>query len=107
MPPDDVGFPCSPGILVNNHELWLSGVIGVDPDTGDLVSTDAAEQARQALANMGAVLRHAGATYKNVVKATVLLADINDFQAVNEVYKTFFPENPPARSAYQVAALPK
>ncbi|CAG0889978.1 unnamed protein product [Darwinula stevensoni] len=97
----------SPAIMVNDRQLWLAGLVGLDPETGDLVSDDVADQTRQALTNMGSVLEHAGASYKNVVKTSVFLTDINDFQAMNEVYKTFFPENPPARSAYQVVALPK
>ena len=65
------------------------------------------EEAKQALTNMGEILKAAGATYKNVVKTTVLLADINDFVAVNEVYKMFFTSNFLARAAYQLGALPK
>ncbi|XP_035849086.1 2-iminobutanoate/2-iminopropanoate deaminase-like isoform X1 [Sander lucioperca] len=61
----------------------------------------------QALVNMGEILKAAGCDYTNVVKTTVLLADINDFNSINEVYKTFFSSNFPARAAYQVAALPR
>ena len=68
---------------------------------------DVQAEAKQALTNMGEILKAVGASYNNVVKTTVLLADINDFVAVNEVYKTFFTSKYPARAAYQVAALPK
>ena len=64
-------------------------------------------QARQALDNLGAVLQAAGMDYADVVKTTVFLKDMNDFAAMNEVYATFFPNDPPARSAVEVARLPK
>ncbi|CAI8027787.1 2-iminobutanoate/2-iminopropanoate deaminase [Geodia barretti] len=70
-------------------------------------SGDTEEQTRQALTNMGAILEEAGSSFKNVVKVTVLLDDINDFTRVNDVYKTFFTDKQPARAAYQVANLPK
>jgi 2-iminobutanoate/2-iminopropanoate deaminase len=87
--------------------LFLSGSLGFDPATGDFVPGDAAAQARKALENMGAVLEAAGATFEHVVKTTVFLADMNDFAAVNAVYGEFFTGTPPARSAVQVARLPK
>merc|ERR1711936_891213 len=64
-------------------------------------------EAKQALTNMGHILEAANCTFDNVVKTTILLADINDFGAVNEVYTKFFSDNYPARAAYQVAALPR
>ena len=85
----------------------MSGTLGVVPQTGQLISENAAEQARQALINIGHVLEEAGCTYKNVVKCTLLLADINDFNAINNVYKEFFITDFPARATFQVAALPR
>ena len=85
--------------------LFLSGQLGLDPKSGTLPEGVVA-QAEQSFANIEAVLAAAGATFDNVVKATVYLADINDFKAVNEVYATKFTEPYPARSAVQVAALP-
>jgi 2-iminobutanoate/2-iminopropanoate deaminase len=72
-----------------------------------MIGTTAAEQAEQVLKNLQAVLKAAGTSMENVVKTTVFLQSMNDFAAVNEVYARFFPENPPARSAIAVAALPK
>ena len=85
----------------------MSGALGVNPQTGQLVSDNAAEQAKQALINVGHILEEAGCTYDNVVKCTLLLADINDFAAINSIYKDFFKSEPPARTTYQVAALPR
>lgn len=86
--------------------LYCSGQLGLIPETGALAQGVEA-QAKQALENLGAVLQAAGMTYANVVKTTVFLADIGDFAAINEVYATYFAENPPARSCVQAGALPK
>lgn len=86
--------------------LYCSGQLGLIPATGELAQGVEA-QAKQALENLGAVLQAAGMTYANVVKTTVFLADIGDFAAINEVYATYFAENPPARSCVQAGALPK
>ncbi|XP_036597931.1 2-iminobutanoate/2-iminopropanoate deaminase [Trichosurus vulpecula] len=96
----------SQAILVDKT-MYISGQIGMEPSSGQLVSGGVVAEANQALINMGEILKAAGCDYTNVVKATVLLADINDFNAVNEVYKQYFKSNFPARAAYQVAALPK
>lgn len=87
--------------------LFLSGSLGIDRTTGEFVPGDAAAQARKALKNMGEVLAAAGATFDQVVKTTVFMADMDDFAAVNAVYGEFFTGTPPARSAVQVARLPK
>lgn len=86
--------------------LYLSGQLGIDPATGELAEGVEA-QARQAMQNIAAVLEEAGASFDDVVKTTVLLADIDDFAAVNEVYGSFLAAPYPARSAFQVAAIPK
>jgi len=88
--------------------LYVSGQVGLVPSTMEFISDDAAAQARQALTNIGEILRAAGSDYNRVVKATVLLADINDFVTVNNVYKEFFSvEKAPARAAFEAANLPK
>lgn len=97
--------PYSSAVKVGNT-LYLSGQLGIDPATGELAEGVEA-QARQAMRNIAGVLEDAGASFDNVVKMTVLLADINDFAAVNEVYGDFLSEPYPARSAFQVAAIPK
>ncbi|KAM6899849.1 2-iminobutanoate/2-iminopropanoate deaminase-like [Xenentodon cancila] len=96
----------SQAVLVDKT-LYISGQLGLDVASGQLVGGGVQAQARQALINMGEVLKAAGCNYSNVVKTTVLLSDINDFNSVNEVYKTFFSSNFPARAAYQVAGLPR
>jgi 2-iminobutanoate/2-iminopropanoate deaminase len=87
--------------------VYTAGQLGVDPSTGDLVSTDIEAQTRQALQNLQNVLQAGGSSLANVLKTTVFLQDMNDFTKMNGVYAEFFVENPPARSTVQVAALPK
>lgn len=87
--------------------LFTSGQIALDPATGVLCEGDIAEQTEHALWNLAAVLEKAGCAPEDVVKTTVFLSDMNDFAAMNEVYGKFFKENPPARSAVEVAKLPK
>ena len=88
--------------------VFTSGQIPVDPKTNELVGGDAANQAKQVFENMKAVLAEAGTDFSKVVKATVFLKDMNDFAAVNTVYASSFTEGIlPARSAVQVAKLPK
>jgi 2-iminobutanoate/2-iminopropanoate deaminase len=87
--------------------VFVSGQIPLDPATGMLVEGDIRVQTRRVLQNVHAVLQDAGSSLAHVVKTTVFLADMNDFAAMNEVYGEFFTHDPPARSAIQVAALPK
>ncbi|XP_012774016.2 2-iminobutanoate/2-iminopropanoate deaminase isoform X1 [Maylandia zebra] len=93
--------------VIVDRTMYISGQLGMDVASGKLVDGGVQAQAKQALINIGEILKAAGCDYSNVVKTTVLLADINDFNNVNEVYKTFFSSNFPARAAYQVAALPR
>jgi 2-iminobutanoate/2-iminopropanoate deaminase len=86
--------------------LFISGQLGLDPITSTL-QTGLEGQTRQALTNLKAILAAAGANLDAVVKTTVFLQDIADFALVNTIYAEFFTQNPPARSAVQVAALPK
>lgn len=86
--------------------LYASGQLGLDPVTG-VLPEGVKEQTKQALENVGAVLAAAGLTYGDVVKTTVFLADMNDFGAMNEVYATYFTQEPPARSCVAVKTLPK
>jgi len=86
--------------------LFTSGQVGMDPATGTLVAGGIEAQTRQVMENLKAVLRAGGADFSKVVKATVYLADMNDFAAFNGVYGSYFVSDPPARSAFQVAALP-
>lgn len=98
--------PYSQAIRVGNM-VFTSGQIPLHPQTGEIVGETAAEQARQVLHNLQAVLQAAGASLQHVVKTTIFLTDLGQFAAVNAVYAEFFPNNPPARSTVQVAALPR
>ena len=86
--------------------VYTAGQIGIDPTTGRIEGHTVEEQAHQVLRNLRAVLEAAGSGLDRVVKTTVFLADIKDFKAMNAVYATYFPSEPPARSAVQAAALP-
>jgi 2-iminobutanoate/2-iminopropanoate deaminase len=97
--------PYSPGVRVG-HFVFTAGQIALDPTTGKLVEGGVQAEAHQALTNLKAILEAAGSDLDHVVKVTVFLNDINDYGAVNEVYGTFFKQDPPARSAIQVAKLP-
>lgn len=87
--------------------LFCSGQIPLDPRSGQIISGDIAAQTRRVLDNIAAVLRGEGLTLDNVVKTTVFLTDLGDFQTVNEIYGSYFKQDPPARSTVQVSALPK
>ena len=87
--------------------LFVSGQLPIDPATGEFAGADIASQTRQSLLNMQAILEANGMTMADVVKTTVLLADIAEFAAMNAVYAEFFTQPYPARAAYQVANLPK
>jgi len=89
-----------------NGFIFLSGQLGLTP-SGNFISNDIQAQTKQALDNIGEVLKAAGSSYDKVVKTTILLKNIEDFPKVNEVYGKYFPTNPPARATYAVAALPK
>ena len=97
--------PYSQAVLADNT-LYISGQLPIDPKSGKM-PPDAAGQTRQSLENIAAILSAAGLSMDNVVKTTVLLQDIGDFNAMNEVYAQFFSGVYPARAAFQVAALPK
>ena len=86
--------------------VFISGQIALDPATGKRVEGDAAAQAKRILENLGLILGDLGLGFDAVVKTTIFLADIADFAAVNEVYRGYFGEAPPARSTIQVSALP-
>ena len=87
--------------------LFTSGQLGLSPETGVLVDGGVEAETRQALLNLKSILESGETDLENVVKTTVFLRDINDFAKMNSVYAEFFKANPPARSAVQVAALPK
>jgi 2-iminobutanoate/2-iminopropanoate deaminase len=87
--------------------LFCAGQIPLDPQTGQIVSDDIDAQTKRVLENVSAVLRAENLNFSHVVKTTIFLTDMGDFQTVNEIYATYFRDNPPARSTVQVSALPK
>jgi 2-iminobutanoate/2-iminopropanoate deaminase len=86
--------------------IFLSGQLPIDPATGEII-TETRSAARQVLANIQVVLAAAGLSPASIVKTTIFLKDISDFAAVNEIYASFFPQEPPARSTVEVSNLPK
>ncbi len=103
--PSAIG-PYSQAVMAGDT-IYISGQLPIDPKTGEFAGDDVTTQTKQALENMKAILESVGLTMNNVVKTTVLLKNIGDFVAMNEVYATFFTQDFPARAAYEVAALPK
>ncbi|OGQ12111.1 MAG: hypothetical protein A2026_04360 [Deltaproteobacteria bacterium RBG_19FT_COMBO_46_12] len=98
--------PYSQAIRAGNF-LFLSGQIPLDPKTGELVKGDIRQQTKQVLENIKGVLESQGLGMEDVVKATIFLKDIGNFNQVNEVYATYFPSSPPSRSTVEVAKLPR
>ncbi len=97
--------PYSVGVKAG-HFVFCSGQVGMDHTTGKLVAGGVEEQTRQVLKNLSMILEASGSSLEQVVKTTVFMNDINDFGRMNAVYAEFFQTDPPARSTFQVAALP-
>ena len=87
--------------------LFISGQIPINPASGEIVHGGIREQTEQVLRNIEAVLREADYEIRDIIKCTCMLKDLNDFQVMNEVYSSFFVDNPPARAAFEVARLPR
>lgn len=106
--PAPVG-PYNQAIVASGQMVFVAGQISIDPQSSELVYTDdVTKQTEQVMANLQAILTAAGATFKDVVKTTVFLADMNDFAAMNAVYAKYFDEaTAPARACVQVSRLPK
>jgi 2-iminobutanoate/2-iminopropanoate deaminase len=98
--------PYSQGMRTGRF-LFCSGQIALDPKSGEIVSGDITTQTRRVMDNIAALLRTAGLTFDHVVKTTIFLTDLGDFQTVNEIYGSYFKQDPPARSTVQVSALPR
>jgi 2-iminobutanoate/2-iminopropanoate deaminase len=97
--------PYSQAVEINGT-LYISGQVPVDPSTAKMVEGGITEQTAQVMKNIGAILKAAGYAYSDVVKSTCLLSTMDDFKAMNEVYGSYYPENPPARAAFAVKGLP-
>jgi 2-iminobutanoate/2-iminopropanoate deaminase len=93
--------------ITTDDLVFCSGQVGLDPATGELVAGGVEPEAERVIRNLEAVLDAAGCTLADVVKTTCFLADINDFARFNAVYARFWPDPPPARSTFGVAALPR
>jgi 2-iminobutanoate/2-iminopropanoate deaminase len=104
--PQAIG-PYSQAVRFSGELVFTAGQIPIDPSTGQVVSTTIAEQTEQVLHNLSEVLKAAGTSLENVVKVTVFLKNMADFAEMNAVYGRFFTQAPPARSAVEVARLPK
>ena len=87
--------------------LLVSGQLPIDVETGKFISDDVVDQTHQCLKNLSAILEKGGSSLEHVLKTTVYLKNISDFAAMNEVYATYFTQDPPARAAFEVANLPK
>ena len=98
--------PYSQGIIAGNM-IFVAGQIPIDPETGELVKGGIGEKTRQVIWNIRAIAEAAGSNLGRTLKTTVFLKNMDDFAAMNQVYAEYFTEKPPARSAIQVAALPK
>jgi 2-iminobutanoate/2-iminopropanoate deaminase len=92
--------------VMSGSTLYISGQIPINPETGKVVENDIRVQTRQVMENIKAILSEAGFTLGNVVKSTCLLSDMANFAAMNEVYGSYYTENPPARAAFAVKELP-
>ena len=91
----------------NGRFLFCSGQIPLDPKSGQIVTGDIATQTRRVLDNIASILRAEGMTFDSIVKTTIFLTTLDDFQTVNETYGSYFKQDPPARSTVQVSALPR
>ncbi|MDH7602269.1 MAG: RidA family protein [Armatimonadota bacterium] len=103
--PKAVG-PYSQAVKANGF-LFISGQIALDAQTGLMTATDIVGQTHQVMKNIGAILAAEGLDFGDLIKTTIFLTDLGDFQQVNEVYGSYFQSDPPARSTVQVSALPK
>ncbi|MBR8534914.1 RidA family protein [Carboxylicivirga sediminis] len=92
--------------IESNGTLYISGQVPVNPATGKVVEGGIKEQTEQVMKNIAAILEEAGYTFADVVKSTCLLSDMSNFAAMNEVYGSYYKENPPARAAFAVKELP-
>ena len=97
-------LPFSPAVKFGNM-VFLSGVVGTDLKTRELVSPDVGEQTKQCLETLGLILRQANMDYNDVISCTVYLTDLKDYTEMNKAYSSYFPEDPPARACVQVSGL--
>jgi 2-iminobutanoate/2-iminopropanoate deaminase len=102
--PSPIG-PYSQAVTFGNT-IYVSGQVAINPANGQLVLTDITSETKQVMENIGAILKEAGYDYKDIVKTTIFLRDMNDFKSVNEIYGIYFTNNFPARETVAVSGLP-
>lgn len=98
--------PYSQAVRAGNT-LYVSGQIAINPTSGEIETQETGEQTKLVMKNLDAILQQAGLTFNHVVKVTIFCIDLAEFKVINEIYGTYFGENPPARETVQVSALPK
>ena len=103
--PEPIG-PYSQAVQVGNM-LFVSGQVAIDSSTGQMQNADVTSEAEQVMKNLEAILTEAGFNFSQVVKSSIFLKDLNNFNTVNEIYGRYFTENPPARETVEVARLPR
>lgn len=103
--PEPIG-PYSQAILANNM-LYISGQIAINPYSGDLVLESIGSQTRQVIENLNAILTESGIDLNHIVKSSIFITDMEDFGIINEIYGSYFNDNPPAREVVEVSKLPK
>jgi len=103
--PDPIG-PYSQAVKAGGF-LFISGQVGIHPQTGDLVNNDIVAETKQVMNNLNAILHQAGLSFNEVVKCSIFVKDMDNFAAINEAYGGFFRNNPPARETVEVSRLPK
>lgn len=103
--PQAIG-PYSQAVEYNNL-IFCSGQIAIDPQSGDMIGGGIEEQTKRVMENLKAVVESAGSNMEKVLKATIYLTDLSNFQTVNEIYGSYFKKNPPARATIEVTSLPK
>ena len=98
--------PYSQAILINNT-LYCSGQIAINPEDGELITSNITTETKQVMKNLGAVLEEAEMSFENVVKCSIFMKNILQYTEINQVYAEYFDKNPPAREAVEVSVLPK
>ena len=93
--------------VASNGTRYISGQIPIDPSSGELISSGIQDETHQVMKNLKAILEEASVSFNHVVKTSIFVADMGDFAAINEVYGSYFGENPPARETVEVSTLPK
>ncbi|MBV6647590.1 MAG: RidA family protein [Cyclobacteriaceae bacterium] len=98
--------PYSQAVFVNDT-LYVSGQIAINPESGELITSNIQDETKQVMKNLGAILTEAGLSYEHVIKCSIFINDMGQFGEINEVYGQYFQEDPPARETVEVSVLPK